>query len=300
MKTGVLILSHARARKVATIKALRHAGYTGSYWVIVDDRDPQLELYQYAYGKRLITFSKDEYAQQVDEMFNPGRPQATPLYARQAAWDIAEQLGLDVFLLLDDDYQYFWYVVHDERGLEPSYGVPIHRFDDIFRVFTETLASMPPNVVCLAFCQSGDNVGKSLALEPKYLRKAMNAFFLMPSRRFDWRGIFNDDVCTVLDHTMRGKLFFTTPLVMLKQRPTQHTEGGISRLYRDYGTYTKSLYPVMLAPSAVRVEYVRSVSRVHHTINWNGVAPCIVRDGIRAPHSQQQLYLKQETVSTSV
>jgi hypothetical protein len=297
MKTGILILSHARARKVSTIKALRHAGYTGGYWIIVDDKDPQLELYQYAFSKRLIIFSKDEYAQQVDEMFNPGRPQATPLYARQAAWDIAERLGLDVFLLLDDDYQYFWYVVHDERGLETSYGAPVRRFDEIVRLFAETLVSLPPQVVCLAFAQTGDNIGRSLAIEPRYLRKAMNAFFLMPSRRFDWRGIFNDDVCTVLDQTMRGKLFLTTPLVMLKQQPTQRLPGGLSRLYRDYGTYAKSFYPVMLAPAAVRIQYVQSVGRVHHTIDWNGIAPCIVPDGLRYM-PEQQLDEAQKTVSS--
>jgi hypothetical protein len=289
MKAGILILSHARARKVSTVKALRNAGYTGDYWLVVDDRDPQLELYQYAYGRRLIIFSKDKYAQQVDEMFNPGRPQSTPLYARQAIWDITEQLGLDVFLLLDDDYQYFWYVVLDERGLEVSYGAPVRRFDALFQLFVETLVSLPPQVVCLAFAQTGDNIGRSLATDPRYLRKAMNAFFLMPSRRFDWRGIFNDDVCTVLDHTMRGKLFLTTPLVMLKQQPTQRQLGGLSRLYRDYGTYTKSFYPVMLAPSAVRIQYVQSVSRVHHIIDWNGIAPCIVPEGARLPPGQQYL-----------
>lgn len=276
MKTGVLILSHERAERIATIKALRVAGYTGPYWIVVDDRDPQLDLYLRSHGRHVVTFSKAEYAARVDELFNPTHPLDTPLYARQAAWDIAADLGLDVFLLLDDDYIYFAYIVNDHRTKIPRYGPCIGQFDRIMHAFCSALASLPPQVVCLAFSQTGDNVGQRFVDHPVFLRKAMNAFFLMPSRCFDWLGIWNDDVCTVLHHTMHGKLFFTVPFVVLKQRKTQHSPGGLTRLYRDYGTYTKSFFPVMLAPSAAHVRHVPSVGRVHHKINWNAVAPRVV------------------------
>jgi hypothetical protein len=69
---------------------------------------------------------------------------------------------------------------------------------------------------------------------------------------------------------------------MLMQVQTQLSDGGMSVLYREHGTYTKSFYPVLYSPSSVRVELMKSTNaRIHHRINWNATVPKIVSESLR-------------------
>ena len=39
---AVFILSHKRADRVLTVESLKKCGYTGKYYIICDNEDPQL------------------------------------------------------------------------------------------------------------------------------------------------------------------------------------------------------------------------------------------------------------------
>jgi hypothetical protein len=89
----------------------------------------------------------------------------------------------------------------------------------------------------------------------------------------------NEDVNTYLHWGPRGKLFLTIPLVSLTQKGTQGNDEGMSVAYLKYGTYVKSFYSVMYAPSAVRVSMLNSSNkRIHHKIRWKNAAPVIIRE----------------------
>ena len=89
----------------------------------------------------------------------------------------------------------------------------------------------------------------------------------------------NEDVNAYLLGTMRGQLFFTTTDVMLVQVATQKNKGGMTETYQASGTYVKSFYAVMMAPSAVKISTIGVTHhRFHHHINWNNVAPKILNE----------------------
>ena len=78
----------------------------------------------------------------------------------------------------------------------------------------------------------------------------------------------------------RGELFFTVIQAQLNQLQTQTNAGGMSEMYAASGTYVKSFYSVMYAPSCVSLGTLgdpRSPHyRIHHKINWHATAPKIL------------------------
>jgi hypothetical protein len=66
---------------------------------------------------------------------------------------------------------------------------------------------------------------------------------------------------------------------------TQSSAGGMTELYLDGGTYIKTFYSVMYAPSCVKIGMMgdpRSPHyRIHHKINWLNTAPKILRESCK-------------------
>lgn len=52
---------------------------------------------------------------------------------------------------------------------------------------------------------------------------------------------------------MRGEIMFQLPILCLHQMQTQKNAGGMTETYLESGTYLKSFYSVMYAPSCVKL-----------------------------------------------
>jgi len=120
----------------------------------------------------------------------------------------------------------------------------------IFKWFIELLRSTP--IKCIAFSQGGDHIGgwndKVVAK-----RKMMNSFFCLTNRPFKFYGMMNDDVNSYLKNGCTGDLFFTYMRFQLDQTDTQQSNGGLTEAYIASGTYRKSFYSIMIAPSVVKI-----------------------------------------------
>jgi len=80
----------------------------------------------------------------------------------------------------------------------------------------------------------------------------------------------------------RGDLFFTIPNVGVCQKQTQSNSGGMTELYLDSGTYVKSFYSVMYAPSCVKIVDMGPVfRRMHHRVSWKHTTPCILDESFK-------------------
>jgi hypothetical protein len=67
--------------------------------------------------------------------------------------------------------------------------------------------------------------------------------------------------------------------VSLKQTDTQSNKGGLTEMYLNAGTYTKSFYTVMYSPDCAKISVLNTNnSRIHHKINWNNAVPCLISD----------------------
>lgn len=274
------ILSHGRPDRVHTYKTLMRAGYTGKVFIVIDDEDKTADEYRKQYGDKVLQFCKREYAEKLDEGDNTGKRIST-IYARAAMFDLAPRVGCKYFIQLDDDYNSGFYIRFNSRN---NYINPhqLHKtIDGVLSVMTDFLESSGALTVCLS--QGGDHIGGGSNLDsPRLKRKAMNSFICSIDRPWVMMGRMNEDVNTYVTDGRRGRLFFTVQQAQVNQLATQSNAGGMSDLYIDSGTYVKTFYSVMYAPSCVQVGILgdpRSPHyRIHHKINWNVTAPKILRE----------------------
>lgn len=82
----------------------------------------------------------------------------------------------------------------------------------------------------------------------------------------------------------RGNLIFTFYNVSIRQDTTQAKGSGMSEVYAAVGTYTKSFYTVMNAPSFVSITAMHSEhTRLHHNVDWAHGVPVIISERHRKP-----------------
>lgn len=272
----VFILTHGRPDNVVTYNTLRRSGYTGRIYLVVDDEDKTAQQYIDRYGDEVLRFCKADIQAVMDDGDNfPHR--RSVIYARNACWDLARQVGAKVFVQLDDDYSSFFYR-YDENHEYAS--IRIHStMDQLLSSLCGFHEDAP--VLTVALSQGGDWLGgvSNSINGPALRRKAMNSFICSIDRPFQFVGRMNDDVNTYVSIGHRGGLFFTVMAAMLSQAQTQASTGGLTELYLDYGTYVKSFYTVLYAPSCTQIGVMGdSKLRIHHKINWHNAVPVILNE----------------------
>lgn len=270
------ILTHGRANRIHTLKALKDSGYTGDYYIIIDNEDKTADEYYKKYKDKVVMFDKAEVAKTFDngDNFNDRR---AIVYARNASFDIATQLGYKYFIQLDDDYDTFAYKFDDKLNFKSK---KIKNLDKMFYNLLKYYLSTPAKSIAIA--QNGDFIGGEqggLARRKNLKRKAMNTFICSVDRPFRFIGRINEDVNTYTRLGSTGDIFFTIPLIAINQKQTQSNKGGMTDLYIDAGTYVKSFYTVMYMPSSVKIQEMGSTNRrLHHNIRWKNTTPYILEE----------------------
>lgn len=270
----VFILTHGRPNNVRTLKALEQSGYTGQWYLIVDDEDESLSQYRKNFGDhRVIVFSKKEEAEECDIGNNFGDLRGI-LIARNACFKIAKSIGVTYFLELDDDYTAFRFRIVEIRNRVAIVKNIDRLFETLLQFYIDSGAA------AIAIAQGGDFLGGIDNGTRAYRfskRKCMNSFFCSTNRPFSFVGIINEDVNAYTTLGSRGVLFMTVPCASIEQAATQSQKGGMTGQYKSVWTYVKSFSTVMMMPSAVKVAMMRSAhTRLHHTINWKVAVPCII------------------------
>jgi hypothetical protein len=278
---AVFILSHGRPDNIITYQTLRKCGYTGRIVIVCDDEDKTLAEYKKRYKDEVVVFSKSAYSGKFDIMDNFSGNKVI-VYARNACYDIARDLGLDYFFEYEDDYTNFQYRFVDGKALR---GITIRKLDDVLDLMIECLDETKANTI--AFSQGGDFIGGAGAFKNNTLkRKAMNSFVFKvnedPKDDILFIGRMNDDVNTYLTQGKVGKLFFQFAPINLVQLATQSNAGGNTEAYKSFGTYVKSFYSVMAEPSCCKIDLMgRTNKRIHHKINWKHAVPKILDANVK-------------------
>jgi len=277
-KFAVFILTHGRPDKVVTYQSLRKSGYTGDIYLICDDGDKTLDQYKKNYNEKVIVFSKKDYKEKFDVMDNLINDKVI-VYARNACYDIARSLGLDYFFEYEDDYNQFSFRKIDGQILR---AIQAKQMDAILESMIKCLDDT--NSCTIAFAQAGEFMGgvKSFS-NLTYKRKAMNSFVFKvnenPKDDLMFVGRMNDDVNTYLSQGKIGKLFFQVTNMSVVQTITQKSSGGNTEIYKDFGTYAKSFYSVMIEPSCCKIGLVGTAEkRIHHAISWKYAVPKILNE----------------------
>lgn len=271
----VFILTHGRASNVITMETLKKCGYTGKCYIVIDNEDDQADEYKRIYGDKVIVFDKLAESEKFDTM-DTQRNRNTIVYARNACFSIAKQVGVRYFCELDDDYKSFEYRWVENGKLKVK---SVENMDDVFTAYLEFLIATRADTVALA--QGGDFVGgtNGANVKERVLRKAMNSFICDAENPFTFIGRINEDVNTYTRLGSVGKLFLTATDCSLVQVQTQARSGGMTGVYLDSGTYVKSFYTVMAMPSCVKIGTMGSShNRMHHSIDWQHCVPKIINE----------------------
>lgn len=275
---ATFIISHGRPDRQRTLATLNRLGYSGQTYIIIDNEDNTADEYRKKYRDIVITFDKSEVAKRVDvcDNFDIGRKSA--VFARNEVYNIARNIGLDYFLVLDDDYTHFETRITKDFSYKDKC---LHHFakgtiDKIFAATLEYFAST--NIAILAYAQGGDFIGGgNSGLLTAVKRKAMNTFFCKTSYPVTFVGRINEDTTTYAVEGHRGHVFLTVYAINVIQPPTQSVAGGLTEAYLEFGTYFKSFYTVMVAPSMCKISAMGPENpRIHHYVTWENACPKIV------------------------
>ena len=275
---AVIIPTHGRHDRVFTIDSLRKSGYTGNFYLLCDDEDKQLDKYKTKYGDKVMVFSKDDYKGKFDKMDNFGN-KACVVYARNAMWDIAKKIGLKYFAVADDDYTSFQYRITPEGGY---YARTVkNNLDDVFNSYIDFLITSKVDTVC--FAQGGDYIGgresTNIVNGFKVLRKMMNLYFFDVDKPIEFKGTINEDLTSSVTEGRTGRVILTSLMNSITQKETQAQAGGLTEIYLELGTYVKSFYSVIAAPSCVKVALMgNNQARIHHQVTWKNAVPKIIRE----------------------
>jgi hypothetical protein len=246
---------------------------------VIDDEDETRAEYRKRYGEQVLEFSKTEIAKTFDEGDNFDDRRAI-VYARNACFDLARSVDCTHFIELDDDYTGFFYKLdHNGEYLTGNSQHLIRDLDQVLDILVDYYKSIP--ALSIAMAQTGDFLGgkEGGGCNP---RKCMNKFICATERPFSFFGRLNEDVNAYTTLGRRGALFLTISNVAIQQHSTQSNPGGMSEAYQDAGTYVKSFYSVMYAPSCVKIsEMVSRHRRIHHSIDWARTTPMIINERYR-------------------
>ena len=281
---AVFILTNRRARNVKTYNTLRKHGYTGRIYLMVDDEDPEIPIYKELYKDQVIVFNKQSAIDITDSGDNFGKRNSV-VFARNWNFVIAKELGLQYFWQLDDDYSRFYFTINGSGEYITAHKMITH-LDFILDICIEFLEVSGAHSV--AFAQGGDFIGGEDSVvfkrfkKGQIYRKVMNSFLYSVDRPVQFYGRINEDVNMYVTEGLRGKLFVTIPQLRLEQADTQAQSGGLTDIYLDLGTFVKSFYSVMYAPSCVKIiEMGNNHRRIHHKIEWKHAVPCIISESYR-------------------
>lgn len=272
---AVFILTHGRADHVYTWSALDKGGYTGKRYIVIDDEDEQADRYRENFPGKVLQFNKLDAFEKTDTVTNTDERRAI-VFARNACYGLAREIGIKYFIQLDDDYVGFFHRYKDGKRLAADKIVDL---DAVFNRMVEFLIASKAKTVCMA--QGGDFIGgaDNNRVEQGLMRKAMNSFVCDADNPIEFVGLLNEDVSTYTMQGSRGDLFFTVCRVMLVPKRTQSVEGGSTEVYKDFGTYVKSFYTVICMPSAVKVSVMGSThKRMHHKVRWDNCVPQILSE----------------------
>lgn len=273
-----MILTHGRPEHVHTYKALKKAGYTGPIVIVVDNEDSTADQYKAIYGNEVYVFDKTKESETTDACDNFQHREAI-VYARNASYRIARELGYEYFIQLDDDYRYFEY----RMGKNQTYCFYylIKNLDSLLEsLLTFFITS---HATAIAIAQTGDFIGgkDSGICSPSWTlkRKCMNTWLCHVNKPLIFCGHMNEDCSQYVVQGRRGGIFLQISMLSIKQVDTQKAGGGMTDTYKNNGTYLKTFYTILQAPSCVKISRLGPVHpRIHHNIQFNNCASKIIRE----------------------
>ena len=256
---AVFITSYKRANNIVTINSLLDAGYTGNWYVIIEDNDPQLEEYKKRIPKeKLLLYNKKEQSKYYDSCDNFNILN-TNLNSLSVVFYFAKLLGYKYFYIAEDDYEGYYYIKRFKRKV---FLKKLNNINDIFELCINLLNSND-KLNCISFCsKSTYSIGNSDFFNDtlfNYLN--FNGWICDVDKNINFKGTICNDSLTFMDNYKKGNITFTLNYIknihrMYHEKKKVELDGSgndeINNIFfRDMLIYY--LYNIMGEPSAYKI-----------------------------------------------
>ena len=211
-----------------------------------------------------------KYFNLTDTYFNNSKPSQV-IFARSAAFDIAQRLGLNYFLTLDDDINDFCYrYVEDNKFMSKH----IKNLDPIIDATLDFLKSTKISSLCFAddsFYYGGANGDR---YKKRLIPGLYNSMFYKTDDRIWFEGNLNEDRMTLIRYWNRGKLCLMNMEICNQLPKVSTVKGGTYESYKSVSEYMRTWYHIIPYPSCVKV----NMKNYRPVVNNKLLYPKIISD----------------------
>ena len=249
---AIFILTHGRPNTQLTYNTLMQTGYTGKYYMVLDDTDATIQQYIDNYGpEHIIVFDKNHYINTSEVGTNTPSYKCI-LYAKNAAEDIAKALNLKAFVIADDDIHTFRFR-YPEGDLLRSQPISIS-MDRVAEAYVEFLietnsaaVGFGPTLCYFAGASIFDND------KVQTLRIPYNFTFRNTSIPVSWVSSYGEDVITDMIYSKVGQKWMVLPFVQFDcVAPGSGAEGGMADTYKSHSQFKLVMYDFMYLPASIK------------------------------------------------
>ncbi len=209
---AIFICTHGRPDAQLTLKTLRKCGYSGKIYLILDDTDVTIQKYIDNYdAEDIIVFDKNYYINTCKDIGDNCGHYKCILYAKNVVEDIAQDLNLTAFMLIDDDITNFRYRYIDNDKLK---SMPVINLDDVLTAYIRYM--LESDIKCIGFCGASHYfAGTSVYDEEKITnnRFPYQVYLRNTKYKIDWISWYGEDDITMLQDECLGSFWFNLPFV---------------------------------------------------------------------------------------
>lgn len=271
---ALFIITHQRADKQLTLNTLKALEYSGKIYLVVDNKDDQLSLYQKKYGEMVLTFDKEDYAKDVDTHINRFDMQSA-LFARNACIDFARKLGVAYYFVCDDDISRI--KVKDARSgkMDSQY------IKKITPVLEALVGYMEKTIIsALGIIYEGAYVGGINGIVKNGVKYEVCQFVLYrASDPVRYESIMWEDTASCCRDLGLGKIEFSPMFLSTLTPKNGSNSGGAHSMYEKSTDYVNAFFILMERPDCVKITMHKGAWKMR--ISQNALRPLIINENYR-------------------
>lgn len=265
---AIFILTNGRPNHQYTLEFLRKS-FKGDIFLLCDNEDKTLKEYQKNYGEQVVVFDKNEWVSKSDSMDN-FQSKKSVLYARNAVFQIAKDMGYEYFAMVDDDVTGLSFRYEKDGKLV---GKPVENFDKISSAILEAMDDTGTDFFSFGLNKLYIGGLSNGQYQKKIVDKVYCFIICRTEQQHFYKGIMNEDEIHNILSMNVGKLLKTTTLVQIVTKPIgKDTVGGNAETYEENGyySYVRNFYPIIAFPilklKAGKKGFTFGCDRSHYTV----------------------------------
>ena len=240
---AIFILTNGRPNHQYTLEFLRKS-FNGDVFLLCDNEDKTLKEYQKNYGEKVLVFDKNEWVSKSDPMDN-FQSKKSVLYARNAVFQIAKDMGYDYFAMVDDDVTGLSFRYEKDGKLV---GKAVKDFDKVSSVILEAMYNTGTDFFSFGLDKIYIGGLANGQYQKKIIDKVYCFVFCRTEQQHFYKGIMNEDEIHNILSMSVGTLVKTTTLIQIQTKPIgRDSVGGNAETYNENGyySYVRNFYPII-------------------------------------------------------